>query len=121
MIPRAVIKIAVAAGWNPFEGSPPIRIEFEHEHYVTIFAGEGVMVSVGEIAIDPTFWAALDRWLREHKQTSPGAVKLAQSYIEAVVARRDLYEFWERTLDVPIELKEGSETMEWPPARRSGR
>jgi hypothetical protein len=116
MIPREVIKIAVSAGWNPFRDAAPIRLEFEHRHFVTVFSeGEGIMVYIGDIAIDPTFWEAIDAWLREHR-TSPGAVKLAVSYMEAVIARRDVRAFWERTfVDVPIRREPApAEVMEWP-------
>lgn len=120
MIPREVIKIAVSAGWNPFADAAPLRLEFEHEHYVTIFSGgEGIMLNIGDIAIDPTFWESIDAWLQDHR-TSPGPVKLGTSYLEAVIARRDVCAFWERTLGVPIRREPAAaEVMEWPPKTKA--
>jgi hypothetical protein len=118
MIPREVIKIAASAGWNPVKGAPPLRLQFEYDHYVTVFAeGDGRLVYVGDIAIDPEFWEAIDAWLGDHR-SSPGAVKLAVSYMEAVIVRRDVRAFWERTLDVPIRREPApDEVMDWPHKR----
>jgi hypothetical protein len=68
--------------------------------------GDGIMCNFAETAFDRRFWQALDRWMSDHDRAPPGDFKLAVSYLEAVFNQRDLKAFWERTLDIPIGVRD---------------